>query len=67
MSNGSEPRILGLDVGDDATNFEAGMWLIGLIAILAVALPVAIMEPTLGFRAISSAFIAIDWKSILRR
>ena len=44
------PRILGLNVGDSRTNFEAGMWILALVGMLAFAGPAILLEPSLGFR-----------------
>ncbi|KAK3857474.1 hypothetical protein Pcinc_036279 [Petrolisthes cinctipes] len=44
------PRFLGIDVGDESTNFQAGMWLLGLVAVLASAIPAVFLDTTLGFR-----------------
>ena len=46
----SEPRMMGLDTGNDAADFEAGMWLMALIGTLAAAVPVAFLNPSLGFK-----------------
>lgn len=49
-SEAVKARFLGIDVGDDKTNFEAGMWLLGLLAILATAIPAVFLDPSLGFK-----------------
>ena len=46
----SEARMLGLDTGNEAADFEAGIWLMALIGTLAAAVPVAFLNPSLGFR-----------------
>lgn len=46
----AEGRILGLDVGDENTNFQAGMWLLALVSLLATAIPAVFLDPSLGFR-----------------
>ena len=46
----SEPRMMGLDTGNEAADFEAGMWLMALIGTLAAAVPVAFLNPSLGFK-----------------
>ena len=42
--------MMGLDTGNDAADFEAGMWLMALIGTLAAAVPVAFLNPSLGFK-----------------
>ena len=42
--------MMGLDTGNDAADFEAGVWLIALVATLAAAVPVAFLNPSLGFK-----------------
>ena len=44
------PRLLGLDTGNPAADHEAEMWIMGLIGTLAAAIPVAFLNPSLGFR-----------------
>lgn len=44
------PRFMGIDVGDESTNFQAGMWLLGLVVMLASAIPAVFLDTTLGFR-----------------
>ncbi|XP_042207977.1 uncharacterized protein LOC121856447 [Homarus americanus] len=43
-------RFLGIDVGDENTNFQAGMWLLALVGLLATAIPAVFLDPSLGFR-----------------
>ena len=43
-------RMMGIDTGNPATDFEAGMWLMALVATLAAAVPVAFLSPDLGFK-----------------
>ena len=43
-------RMFGLDTGNSNTDFEAGMWLMALVATLAAAVPVAFLSPDLGFK-----------------
>lgn len=49
-AGGEAGRFLGIDVGDESTNFQAGMWLIGLVGLLATAIPAVFLDPSLGFR-----------------
>ena len=49
------PRLLGLDTGNPAADHEAEMWIMGLIGTLAAAIPVAFLNPSLGFRRRRSA------------
>merc|ERR1719167_210805 len=44
------PRMLGLDTGNPAADFEAEMWIAALIGTLTAAIPVAFLNPSLGFR-----------------
>ena len=46
----SSGRMFGLNTGDSATDFEAGMWLMALLGTLAAAVPVAFLSPNLGFK-----------------
>ena len=46
----SEARFLGINIGDENTNFQAGMWLLGLVGVLAAALPVVFLDASLGYR-----------------
>ena len=46
----SQRRMFGIDTGNPSTDFEAGMWLMGLVATLAAAVPLAFLSPNLGFR-----------------
>ena len=39
-----------LDTGNDAADFEAGIWLMALVGTLAAAVPVAFLNPSLGFK-----------------
>ena len=48
--NLNEARMMGLDTGNSAADFEAGMWLMALIGTLAAAVPVAFLNPSLGFK-----------------
>merc|ERR1712117_110982 len=50
ISNNGEPRMMGLDTGNDAADFEAGIWLLALVGTLAAAVPVAFLNPSLGFK-----------------
>jgi hypothetical protein len=50
LHNGGEARMMGLDTGNEAADFEAGVWLMALIATLAAAVPVAFLNPSLGFK-----------------
>ena len=43
-------RMMGIDTGDERTDFEAGMWLLALLGTLAAAVPVAFLSPNLGFK-----------------
>ena len=43
-------RMLGLDTGNPAADFEAEMWIAALIGTLTAAIPVAFLNPSLGFR-----------------
>ena len=43
-------RMMGIDTGDERTDFEAGMWLMALLGTLAAAVPVAFLSPNLGFK-----------------
>ena len=45
-----ERRFLGINIGDESTNFQAGMWLLGLVGVLAAALPVVFLDPSLAYR-----------------
>merc|ERR1711944_271335 len=49
-NNQNEARMMGLDTGNEAADFEAGMWLMALIGTLAAAVPVAFLNPSLGFK-----------------
>ena len=49
-NNPNEARMMGLDTGNEAADFEAGMWLMALIGTLAAAVPVAFLNPSLGFK-----------------
>jgi hypothetical protein len=42
--------MLGLDTGNPEADAEAEMWIMGLIGVLAAAIPVAFLNPSLGFR-----------------
>merc|ERR1712127_755384 len=46
----SSGRMLGLDTGNPAADAEAEMWIMALIGTLAAAIPVAFLNPSLGFR-----------------
>jgi len=46
----SEARMLGLDTGNPEADAEAEMWIAGLLGTLAAAIPVALLNPSLGFR-----------------
>ena len=46
----SQGRMFGISTGDPSTDFEAGMWLMGLVATLAAAVPLAFLSPNLGFK-----------------
>lgn len=48
--NQDEGRMFGLDTGNDAADFEAGIWLMALVGTLAAAVPVAFLNPSLGFK-----------------
>ena len=43
-------RMMGIDTGNESTDFEAGMWLMALLGTLAAAVPVAFLSPNLGFK-----------------
>ena len=43
-------KMMGIDTGDERTDFEAGMWLMALLGTLAAAVPVAFLSPNLGFK-----------------
>ena len=45
-----QARMFGIDTGNSETDFEAGMWLFGLLGTLAAAIPVAFLSPNLGFK-----------------
>ena len=45
-----QARMMGLDTGNEAADFEAGIWLMALIGTLAAAVPVAFLNPSLGFK-----------------
>ena len=45
-----QPRMMGLDTGNEAADFEAGIWLMALIGTLAAAVPIAFLNPSLGFK-----------------
>ena len=51
----SQPRMMGLNTGNDAADHEAGIWLMALIGVLAAAVPVAFLNPSLGFKKKRSA------------
>jgi len=51
----SKPRMMGLNTGNDAADHEAGIWLMALIGVLAAAVPVAFLNPSLGFKKKRSA------------
>ncbi|XP_042857681.1 uncharacterized protein LOC122243973 [Penaeus japonicus] len=75
----AEGRILGIDVGDENTNFQAGMWLLALVGLLATAIPAVFLDPSLGFRkrrrrragdggeegGAEGATLGEDWKRVL--
>merc|ERR1712223_635885 len=42
--------MFGLDTGNPAADFEAEMWIAALIGTLTAAIPVALLNPGLGFR-----------------
>ena len=44
------PRMLGIDTGNAEADREAEMWLMALIGVLVVAVPIALLSPSLGFR-----------------
>ena len=46
----SEAILMGYNTGIEAADFEAGMWLMALIGTLAAAVPVAFLNPSLGFK-----------------
>ena len=50
-----QPRMMGLNTGNDAADHEAGIWLMALIGVLAAAVPVAFLNPSLGFKKKRSA------------
>jgi len=54
-SKSGEARMMGLDTGNDAADFEAGIWLLALVGTLAAAVPVAFLNPSLGFKKKRSA------------
>ncbi len=43
-------RMLGVDTGNPAADYEAEMWLMGLIGVLVAAIPIAVLSPSLGFK-----------------
>ena len=43
-------KMMGLDTGNPAADFEAGMWIAALIGTLTAAIPVAFLSPSLGFK-----------------
>lgn len=51
------PRFMGIDVGDESTNFQAGMWLLGLVVMLASAIPAVFLDTTLGYRSFTSKYL----------
>ena len=42
--------LLGIDTGNPAADHEAEMWIAALIGTLMSAVPVALLNPSLGFR-----------------
>lgn len=51
-----EVRFLGINSGNLNTNFQAGMWLLGLVGVLAAALPVVFLDSSLAYKRKRSAF-----------
>merc|ERR1712050_49203 len=66
-------RMMGLDTGNPAADFEAGMWIAALIGTLVSAIPVAFLSPSLGFkrkRSLDDASNAVegqDWVILRKR
>merc|ERR1711915_780796 len=57
-------RMLGLDTGNPAADFEAEMWIAALIGTLTAAIPIAFLNPSLGFRRRRRA---LDNENLVRR
>ena len=62
----SQPRMMGLDTGNDAADHEAGIWLMALIGVLAAAVPVAFLNPSLGFKKKRSAEAEDNFNYVLK-
>ena len=56
---------LGMDTGNPAADHEAEMWIAALIGTLMAAVPVALLNPSLGFRRKRSALETSDIKQSL--
>ena len=56
---------LGMDTGNPAADHEAEMWIAALIGTLMAAVPVALLNPSLGFRRKRSVLEASDIKQSL--
>ena len=53
--DGTGRQMLGLDTGNPEADAEAEMWIAALLGTLAAAIPVAVLNPSLGFRRRRSA------------
>ena len=50
-TSANSERMFGLHTGNEQADREAGLWLLGLMGVLAVAAPVAFLSsPNLGFK-----------------
>ena len=56
---------LGMDTGNPAADHEAEMWIAALIGTLMAAVPVALLNPSLGFRRKRSILETSDIKQSL--
>ena len=61
-----QPRMMGLNTGNDAADHEAGIWLMALIGVLAAAVPVAFLNPSLGFKKKRSADQEDNFNNVLK-
>merc|ERR1711992_207867 len=50
QQDGVSHDFMGFDTGNPEADFEAGMWTAALIGTLMAAVPVALLNPSLGFK-----------------
>ena len=62
----NQGRMMGLDTGNEAADFEAGIWLMALVGALAAAVPVAFLNPSLGFKKKRSVDSLDDSEAVVK-